>query len=652
MVEPAEAPALDPGTGGEEEAQDLFALGREIIAGPEEAWAQEPRMLRVCSEIESEDALADEDPKEGFHVRRRTASSTSSITVNPGLIGWSEVTNTPLGEVLFSGWQSHDHQLQKRRRRTKIVCAIGPASREVETLLELLAAGMNIARLNFSHGDHAYHLQTLQNIREAEQIRRKQGFECHCAILMDTKGPEIRTGLLKDHEPVQLQTDQLLEICTDYTFHGDSTKIACSYEHLCDSAEIGGTILIADGSISCVVEAIKDSSVIVRVQNNAILQERKNMNIPGVSIRMEGITEKDRHDIEEFALKYDVDIVSGSFIRTAANVRSLRACLGPKGNKIRVHAKIESVEGLRNIHEIIAEADGVHVSRGDLGMELPLAKLFLAQKAIIRWANLAGKPVITSTQMLDSMTKFPRPTNAECSDVANAVLDGTDCAMLSAETASGLYPKESVETMARIIAEAELALDYDSHFSTIRDEVLSHGNVSVLEALASSAVENSIDTDAPVIVLLSETGVLPMLVAKYRPPARILVVTNNVQTARQMSASRGVSALMLKSHSSILRPSTVWLTTGQYLLRQEWARSGDRITMVASPLDGDLNQAFDEVNDYRNSRRLVNCVEIRVLDEAAIRTGIEAQVAHAGLSRDLISTQNKWTERINKRMSL
>ena len=575
------------------------------------------------------------DAAPGSHSQRKPRELALEDLLDRGLQVAGETASAPMhmdaAEPAAAGGGA---PLTRRRRRTKIVCAIGPASRSVEKLMELMEAGMNIARLNFSHGDHAYHLQTLLNIREAERRRRAMGIQCHCAVLMDTKGPEIRTGFLKDHEPVQLRVHQLLEITTDYSIAGDDKRISCSYEHLATSARVGGTVLIADGSISCrVVKIIDDKSILVRVENNALLEERKNMNIPGAHIRIAGITEKDVFDLEHFALKYDVDIVSGSFIRTAENVRSLRAHLGDKGRRIRVHAKIESVEGLQNFHEILAEADGVHVSRGDLGMELPLSKLFLAQKAIIRWANLAGKPVVTSTQMLDSMTERPRPTNAECNDVANAVLDGTDCMMLSSETAKGLYPVESVQTMARIIAEAELVLDYDGHFSAIREEVLSGGKtVSVMEALASSAVESSLDVDAPLIVLLSETGALAKLVAKYRPPARVLVVTSNEMTARQMSASRGVSALLLGAEEegpgpydsaqhepgpgfakrrSALRPSSAWNDIADYVVRKGWVQLGDRVILVVSPLDGDLNRHYNAEGDFKNNRRLTNCVEIR-----------------------------------------
>mmetsp|Transcript_19567 Transcript_19567/g.38266 ORF Transcript_19567/g.38266 Transcript_19567/m.38266 type:complete len:868 (+) Transcript_19567:53-2656(+) len=509
---------------------------------------------------------------------------------------------------------------RKTRRRTKIICAIGPASRSVDMILALLDAGMNVARLNFSHGDHEYHAETIRNLKEAVRIREElHGLQCHCAILMDTKGPEIRTGMLKNHEPVELVTGQLLEITTDYSIEGSSEIVACSYPDLCSSVIIGGIILIADGSIQTRVEEVKEKSVMVRVENDAILEERKNMNLPGVSIRLPGITTKDKYDLENFALKYPVDIVSGSFIRTADNVRAVRACLGEAGKHIRVHAKIESVEALRNIAEIIAEADGIHVSRGDLGMELPLSKLFLAQKGVIRWANLAGKPVVTSTQMLDSMTFRPRPTNAECSDVANAVLDGTDCVMLSAETAKGKYPREAVATMGRIISEAERVIDYDSYFSTIRAEVMSKGKVSLIEALASTAVETSLNVNAELIVLVSETGDLARLVAKYRPTARIVVVTSNPVTAHQMSVCRGVSAMVVKEEH-LCFPQDMWLYANEYILDRAWAKPGAAVTVAMCLKDINARVAKHLREQPNLNERLSNAVEVRILSQDAYET--------------------------------
>ncbi|KUF93514.1 DnaJ subfamily C member 11 [Phytophthora nicotianae] len=410
-----------------------------------------------------------------------------------------------------------------RARKTKIICAIGPASWSVDMLGQLLDAGMNVARLNFSHGDHELHKRSLSNLREAMAARAG----CHCAVLLDTKGPEIRSGFLKEHKPVQLK--------------------------------------------ECLPE-----SIIVRVHNDHILEEKKNMNLPGAAIQIPGITEKDEDDLLNFAIPNGVDIVSGSFVRSAANVRAIRECLGEAGRHIRVHAKIESQEALQNIDEIIAEADGIHVSRGDLGMELSPERVFLAQKMIIGKANRAGKPVVTSTQMLQSMTKKIIPSNAECTDVANAVLDGTDAMMLSAETAKGMYPKEAVETMAKICVEAEQALDYAEVYRLHRAANSKH--VSMYESVASSAVEISLDMGVKLIISITDTGSSTKLLAKYRPKANILAVTSSTLTARQLSGvSRGVTALLVEYMAGI---EDLTLKAIAYAKERGLIQSGEIVILV------------------------------------------------------------------------
>lgn len=428
-----------------------------------------------------------------------------------------------------------------RARKTKIICAIGPASWSVDMLGQLLDEGMNVARFNFSHGDHQLHQKSLSNLRKAMAARPG----CHCAVLVDTKGPEIRTGLLKEHKPVQLKAGQTLEITTDYTFEGDSSRIACTYDQLPTSVSVGSKILCDDGSLMMTVLECLSEWIVVRVHNDHILEEKKNMNLPGAAIQIPGITEKDKNDLLHFAIPNGADIVSGSFVRSASNVRAIRECLGQAGRHIRVHAKIESQEALRNIDEIIAEADGIHVSRGDLGMELSPERVFLAQKMIIGKANRAGKPVVTSTQMLQSMTTKIIPSNAECTDVANAVLDGTDAMMLSAETAKGMYPKEAVVTMAKICIEAEQALDYAELYRFHR--VANRNRVSMCESVASSAVEIALDMGVRLIISITESGISTMLLAKYRPKANILAITSSELTARQLSGvSRGVTAMLVE----------------------------------------------------------------------------------------------------------
>ncbi|KAG3117145.1 Pyruvate kinase [Phytophthora idaei] len=459
-----------------------------------------------------------------------------------------------------------------RARKTKIICAIGPASWSVDMLGQLLDAGMNVARLNFSHGDHELHQRSLSNLREAMAARPG----CHCAVLLDTKGPEIRSGFLKGHKPVQLKAGQTLEITTDYGVEGDRSRIACTYEQLPTSASVGSKILCDDGSLVMTVLECLPESIIVRVHNDHVLEEKKNMNLPGAAIQIPGITEKDEDDLLNFAIPNGVDIVSGSFVRSAANVRAIRECLGEAGRHIRVHAKIESQEALQNIDEIIAEADGIHVSRGDLGMELSPERVFLAQKMIIGKANRAGKPVVTSTQMLQSMTKKIIPSNAECTDVANAVLDGTDAMMLSAETAKGMYPKEAVETMAKICVEAEQALDYAEVYRLHRAANGKH--VSMFESVASSAVEISLDMGVKLIISITDTGSSTKLLAKYRPKANILAVTSSILTARQLSGvSRGVTAMLFESMAGV---EDITLKAIAYAKERGLIKSGEIVVLV------------------------------------------------------------------------
>ncbi|CAH0475582.1 unnamed protein product [Peronospora belbahrii] len=469
-----------------------------------------------------------------------------SLSQNDGHGSASSVSREPTHFHVGIDMKQILTQTTTRARKTKIICAIGPASWSVEMLGQLLDAGMNVARLNFSHGDHDLHMKSLMNLKKAMAARPR----CHCAVLLDTKGPEIRTGLLKDHRPVQLKAGQTLEIITDYGVEGDASRVACSYEQLPSSVSVGYKILCDDGSLIMTVLECLSESIIVRVHNDHVLEEKKNINLPGAAIRIPGITEKDKNDLLNFAIPNGVDIVSGSFVRSAANVRAIRNCLGEAGRQIRIHAKIESQEALQNIDEIIAEADGVHVSRGDLGMELSPERVFLAQKMIIAKANRAGKPVVTSTQMLQSMTKKMIPSNAECTDVANAVLDGTDAVMLSAETAKGMYPREAVETMARICIEAEQALDYAEVYRVHR--VANSKHVSLCESVTSSAVEIALDMDVKLIISITDTGSSTKLLAKYRPEANILAVTSSILTSRQLSGvSRGVTSLLVESMTGI-----------------------------------------------------------------------------------------------------
>ncbi len=436
----------------------------------------------------------------------------------------------------------------KYLRKTRIICAIGNACNSKAKLLQLLDAGMNVARFNMSHGTHHTHGEALRNLREALALRP----HLRCAVLMDTQGPEIRTGFLEEGCcPLQLNAGQELEIIVDLaqSTKGNASRISMNYAHLATTVKPGDIILCADGEVLFrVLECDPDAgSIRVRVLTKSALGERKNVCLPGAKIKLPGITEKDRDDIINFGIANHVDIISGSFTRTAENVKALRACLGEAGKNIRVHAKIESVEALHNCDEILRAADGIHVSRGDLGMELPPHKVFLAQKMLISKANALGKTVVTSTQTLNSMKVNPVPTHAEFSDVANAVLDGTDCIMLSGETASGLFPDLAVRTMARILVQAEQAIDSKDLFFAIRNEaesvrrLSSSASFETDEAMAAATVETSLDMESALLVVIAETRRLPELVAKFRPACPIAVVMSDHQVATHVScACRGI----------------------------------------------------------------------------------------------------------------
>jgi len=431
-------------------------------------------------------------------------------------------------------------QTDQSKRKSKIVCTIGPACWEVDTLVGMLERGMTVARLNFSHGDHEMHGQTVAKLREAFKKRR----DLQCAIMLDTKGPEIRTGFLKDHKSIDLVKGQTLEITTDYSFEGDSNKIACSYQSLPKSVKVGSKILIADGSIVAKVTEILADGVKVEVANNAKLGEKKNMNLPGVIVDLPTITEKDEDDILEFGLKKGIDMIAASFIRKAADIEYIKDLLGPKGSHIKIIAKIENQEGLENYEEILKVADGIMVARGDLGMEIPVEKIFIAQKWMIKKANQAGKPVITATQMMESIIKNPRPTRAEASDIANAILDGSDAVMLSGETANGEYPLNAVEIMANICVEAEAVFNYNLSYREMKERI---NKPPPEEAVAAAAVQISYEINSKVIVAMTETGSVARYVAKYKPKAHILAVSTEEHTIKGLTVSRGVTALRVPS---------------------------------------------------------------------------------------------------------
>ncbi|KAF1297449.1 pyruvate kinase [Enterococcus sp. JM4C] len=418
-------------------------------------------------------------------------------------------------------------------KKTKIVSTLGPASNSVELIAELIKAGANVFRFNFSHGDHEEQLSRMTMVREAEK-QVGQGV----AILLDTKGAEIRTTVQgTETGKIEFSIGDVVRISMDDTLEGSKEKIAVTYPGLFNDVHVGGHVLFDDGLIDMrIIEKDEATNELVtEVQNAGILGSRKGVNAPGVSISLPGITEKDADDIR-FGLDNDIDFIAASFVRKAQDVLDIREILEEKDmNHVQIISKIESQEGIDNIDEIIKVSDGIMVARGDMGVEIAAELVPLAQKRIIKKCNLAGKSVITATQMLETMQQNPRPTRAEASDVANAVFDGTDATMLSGESANGAYPVQSVATMARIDEESEQAL---SELGTF--QVNQFDKTDVTETIGLSVARAAKNLGVKTIVAATESGYTAKMISKYRPEADILAVTFDERTRRGLMLNWGV----------------------------------------------------------------------------------------------------------------
>lgn len=356
--------------------------------------------------------------------------------------------------------------------------------------------------------------------------------------MLDTKGPEIWTGMLKNHEAVHFKADQEIDILTDYELEGDETRLTCSYQALPTTVKPGDVILIADGSLHCEVIECLENSVKARCKNDAKIGERKNMNLPGCTVDLPSITEKDENDIVEFGIKKGVDIIAASFIWKPEDIEKIREVLGARGAPIKIVAKIENQEGLKNFDSILEATDGIMVARGDLGMEIPPEKVFLAQKWMISKCNIAAKPVITATQMLESMISKPRPTRAETTDVANAVLDGTDCVMLSGESANGEYPTIACSMLAKITAEAEKSINYKQLYDHMKYESPTPSITS--ESVAASAASAALTLGIDLIIVLTDTGRIARLISKYRPHQSIFACSVSSSIIKQLNMTWGI----------------------------------------------------------------------------------------------------------------
>lgn len=414
---------------------------------------------------------------------------------------------------------------------TKIVSTIGPASDSVEMLEKLIRSGMNVARLNFSHGSHEEHGRRVTNIREAAR-----NTNIPVAILLDTKGPEIRLGKLLQ-EKITVNEGQEV-ILTTRKIEGENNILPVSYEGLPQDVQKGNSILIDDGLIGLEVKEVKNDEIICIVKNTGEISSNKGVNVPGVEVNLPAVTEKDLADIL-FAIKNDFDFIAASFVRRASDVLEIRKILEDNDASIDIIAKIENRTGVNNIDDILKVSDGIMVARGDLGVEILPEEVPLVQKMIIDKCNKAGKPVITATQMLDSMTRNPRPTRAEASDVANAIFDGTDAVMLSGETAAGKYPVEAVKTMVRIAEKAETALLYNAEAKGVKTletitDAIGHASFAIAEDLKAAA-----------IITPTTSGSTAKMVSKYRPKAMIIATTPDRKVKRKLSLVWGVIGLLI-----------------------------------------------------------------------------------------------------------
>ncbi|WP_434524606.1 pyruvate kinase PykF [Photorhabdus asymbiotica] len=454
-------------------------------------------------------------------------------------------------------------------KKTKIVCTIGPKTESEERLAELLNAGMNVMRLNFSHGNYEEHGQRIQNIRSVMTKTGKQA-----AILLDTKGPEIRTMKLEGGNDVSLIAGQTFTFTTDTSVIGNKDRVAVTYSGFPADLTPGNTVLVDDGLIGMTVKEVTASEVICQVLNNGDLGENKGVNLPGISISLPALAEKDKQDLI-FGCQQGVDFVAASFIRKRSDVLEIREHLKAHGGEnIQIISKIENQEGLNNFDEILEASDGIMVARGDLGVEIPVEEVIFAQKMMIEKCNMTRKVVITATQMLDSMIKNPRPTRAEAGDVANAILDGTDAVMLSGESAKGKYPIEAVTIMATICERTDRVMPS-------RIEAVNCRKLRVTEAVCRGAVETAEKLEAPLIVVATYGGKSAKSIRKYFPGSPILALTTNEVTARQLLLVKGVSTQIVKEIAST---DDFYRIGKEAALASGLAKKGEIVVMVSGAL--------------------------------------------------------------------
>jgi pyruvate kinase len=455
---------------------------------------------------------------------------------------------------------------QPKRRRAKIICTIGPSCNTEAALRDLMRLGMDVARLNFSHGSHQDHARTIERLRKVAAEEKRT-----ICILQDLQGPKIRTGKLKDHVAVTLETGTSVVI-TSRDLEGTASLISTTFKDLPREVQEGSRILLSDGLIELRVLRVTGEDVECQVINGGILGENKGINLPGAALSIAALTDKDRKDLE-FGLEHGVDMVALSFVRSAADVESVKEIVAAKGQTVPVIAKLEKPQALEQLEAIFAAADGVMVARGDLGVEMPPEKVPVIQKHVIRRAAEWRKPVIIATQMLESMIENPRPTRAEASDVANAVFDGTDAVMLSAETASGLYPREAVTMMAKIAVEAEANM---TEFLQRRRR--DSRKFSIAETVCESIAHAAQDLHMAAIAVFTESGATARLISKFRPKTAIFAFGNTPEVCNRMNLYWGVHPIL---RSQTHTTEEMVATAEQELCRRQLVSAGDVVGVVA-----------------------------------------------------------------------
>ena len=451
-------------------------------------------------------------------------------------------------------------------RKTKIICTIGPASESEERLRELMLAGMNVARFNFSHGSHEEHKAKFDRV-----IKVSSELKLPVATLLDTKGPEIR---LKDIEggKTELVSGQKFILTTEEIL-GNNEKVTITYKGLKDDINVGTTILIDDGLIEMVVDEINETDIICSVVNGGPISNHKGVNIPGAVLSMPYISDVDRSDIM-FGCDMDFDFLAASFVRCKEDILEVRKIIEEHGSHMKIIAKIENMQGIRNLDEILEAADGIMVARGDMGVEIPMEEVPIVQKQMIKKAEVLGKHVITATQMLESMIKNPRPTRAEATDIANAIYDGTTAIMLSGESAAGLYPVEAVKTMAKIAERTEEDIDYNSRLRRRKDI----DNIDTTTAISHATCTTAMDLKAAAIVTVTISGFTAGMIARYKPSCPIIACSVSPRTCRQLNLAWGVTPIWIARESTA---EDLFDEAVHAAEKEGYIKKGDKVVLTA-----------------------------------------------------------------------